>query len=102
MTEGSAGTNSLAEIQGELLVAEADVQTRQMMLAQALQTMETGPDRGQPPGALSVAVGQPDAAGRTHLSKAPSRTRMVTMLIMLGIYLMISMTAAILREQVSS
>ena len=28
-------------MQGELLVAQADVQTRQMMMAQALQSMET-------------------------------------------------------------
>ena len=32
---------SLAEVQSELLVAQADVQTRQLLLAQSLQSMET-------------------------------------------------------------
>ena len=41
MTEDSPDSTSLAEVQGELLVAQADLQTRQMLLAQALQSMET-------------------------------------------------------------
>jgi capsular polysaccharide transport system permease protein len=101
MTEGSAGTNSLAEIQGELLMAEADVKTRQTILAQALQTMELARiEAGRQVRYLSVSV-SPTPPDEPAYPKAFENT-MVTLLIMLGIYLMISMTAAILREQVSS
>ena len=51
-----------------LLIAQADVQTRQLMLAQALQAAGNRPDRGQPPGPLPVAVGQPGRARRADLS----------------------------------
>ena len=101
MTEGSAGSNSLAEIQGELLMAEADVKTRQTILAQALQTMELARiEAGRQVRYLSVSV-SPTPPDEPAYPKAFENT-LVTLLIMLGIYLMISMTAAILREQVSS
>ena len=101
MTEGSAGSNSLAEIQGELLMAEADVKTRQTIMAQALQTMELARiEAGRQVRYLSVSV-SPTPPDEPAYPKAFENT-MVTLLIMLGIYLMISMTAAILREQVSS
>jgi capsular polysaccharide transport system permease protein len=101
MTETTSGGASLAAVQGELLVAQADVQTRQMMLAQALQSMETAlieANRQVRYLSLSVSPIPPD---EPTYPRAFENT-MVTMLIMLGIYLMISMTAAILREQVSS
>lgn len=41
LTEADAGNASLARVQSELLIAQADLETRQMMLAQALQAMET-------------------------------------------------------------
>ena len=41
MTEGANSEASLARISSELAVAEADLQTRQLMLSQALQQMET-------------------------------------------------------------
>jgi capsular polysaccharide transport system permease protein len=101
MTEGEAGELSLAQVQGELLVAEADLQTRQMILAQALQSMETSrveANRQVRYLSLSVRPIAPDAA---TYPRAFENTA-VTMLIMLGIYLMVAMTAAILREQVSA
>ncbi len=101
MTVTTSGEASLAAVQGELLVAQADVQTRQMMMAQALQSMETAlieANRQVRYLSLSVSPIPPD---EPTYPRAFENT-MVTMLIMLGIYLMISMTAAILREQVSS
>jgi capsular polysaccharide transport system permease protein len=101
MTETTTGEASLAEVQGELLVAQADVQTRQMMMAQALQSMETAlVEANRQVRYLSLSV-SPIPPDEPTYPRAFENT-LVTMLIMLGIYLMISMTAAILREQVSS
>jgi capsular polysaccharide transport system permease protein len=101
LTEDSPGTKSLAEVQGELLVAQADLQTRQMMLAQALQSMETARvEANRQVRYLSLSV-SPIPPDEPTYPRAFENT-LVTMLILLGIYLMVSMTAAILREQVSS
>ena len=101
MTETTGGTSSLAQVQGELLVAQADLQTRQMILAQALQAMETArveANRQVRYLSLSVRPIPPDAPSYPRAFENTA----VTLLIMLGIYLMVSMTAAILREQVSA
>ena len=101
MTETTAGETSLATVQGELLVAQADLETRQMMMAQALQSMETAlVEANRQVRYLSLSV-SPIPPDEPAYPRAFENT-LVTMLIMLGIYLMISMTAAILREQVSS
>jgi capsular polysaccharide transport system permease protein len=101
MTETTAGETSLAEIQGQLLVAQADLQTRQMLLAQALQSMETARiEANRQVRYLSLSV-SPIPPDEPAFPRAFENT-LVTLLIMLGIYLMVSMTAAILREQVSS
>lgn len=101
LTQDSAGATSLAEVQGELMVAQADLQTRQMMLAQALQSMETARvEANRQVRYLSLSV-TPIPPDEPAYPRAFENT-LVTMLILLGIYLMVSMTAAILREQVSS
>ena len=101
MTEDSPDATSLAEVQGELLVAQADLQTRQMLLAQALQSMETSRiEANRQVRYLSLSV-SPIPPDEPTYPRAFENT-LVTMLILLGIYLMVSMTAAILREQVSS
>lgn len=101
MTQDSPDATSLAEVQGELLVAQADLQTRQMLLAQALQSMETSRiEANRQVRYLSLSV-SPIPPDEPAYPRAFENT-MVTMLIMLGIYLMVSMTASILREQVSS
>jgi capsular polysaccharide transport system permease protein len=101
MTENSADATSLAEIQGELLMAQSDMQTRQMLLAQALQSMETSRvEANRQVRYLSLSV-SPIPPDEPAYPRAFENT-LVTMLILLGIYLMVSMTAAILREQVSS
>jgi capsular polysaccharide transport system permease protein len=101
LTEDSADESSLAEIQGQLLIAQSDMQTRQMLLAQALQSMETARiEANRQVRYLSLSV-SPIPPDEPSYPRAFENT-LVTMLILLGIYLMVSMTAAILREQVSS
>jgi capsular polysaccharide transport system permease protein len=101
LTENTGGDESLAEIQGELLIAQSDMTTRQMLLAQALQSMETARiEANRQVRYLSLSV-SPIPPDEPSYPRAFENT-LVTMLILLGIYLMVSMTAAILREQVSS
>jgi capsular polysaccharide transport system permease protein len=92
---------SLAQVQSDLLVAQADAQTRQLLLAQSLQAMETARvEANRQTRYLSVAVA-PVAPDEAAYPRAFENT-LVVMLIFAGIYLMISMTVAILREQVSA
>lgn len=101
LVEEDSSGQSLARVQSELAVAEADAETRQMMLAQSLQAMETArieANRQARYISLSVAPVAPDEA---TYPRAFENT-VVAMLIFAGIYLILSMTAAILREQVSA
>ncbi len=101
LTEGSQGGVSLAQVQSDLLVAQADATTRQLLLAQSLQAMETSRmEANRQTRYLSVAVA-PVAPDEAAYPRAFENT-LVVMLIFAGIYLMVSMTAAILREQVSA
>jgi capsular polysaccharide transport system permease protein len=101
MTESGVEGTSLAQVQGDLLVAQADLQTRQLILAQALQSMETSRvEANRQTRYLSISV-TPTPPDEAAYPRAFENT-LVTLLILLGIYLMVSMTAAILREQVSA
>jgi capsular polysaccharide transport system permease protein len=101
LTEGDANGLSLAQVQSELLVAQADVQTRQLMLAQAIQAMENARiEANRQVRYLSLSV-SPIAPDEPAYPRAFENT-LVAFLIFAGIYLMISMTVAILREQVSA
>ena len=101
LTQGENGGESLAQVQSDLLVAQADVQTRQLLLAQSLQAMETArteANRQVRYLSLSVSPVPPDEA---TYPRAFENT-MVALMVFAGIYLMISMTAAILREQMTA
>ncbi len=101
LTQSGSNGDSLARIQGELLIAQADVQTRQMLLAQAVQAMENSRvEANRQVRFLSVSV-NPVAPDTPSYPRAFENT-LVTMLILIGIYLMVSMTVSILREQVSA
>ena len=101
LTESSADGPSIAAVQSELAMAQAGVLTRQMLLAQATSAMETTRiEAGRQTRYLSVAV-TPVAADDPAYPRAFENT-LVVMLIFGGIYLMVSMTIAILREQVSN
>ena len=82
-------------------LAQAEVQTRQLMLAQSLQATELARNEAnRQTRYLSVSV-NPVAADEAAYPRAFEST-LVVMLIMIGIYLMITMTIAILYEQVTS
>ncbi|SDX40776.1 capsule biosynthesis protein [Roseicitreum antarcticum] len=101
MTQSSGGENSLARMQSELISAEADVETRQMLLAQSLQMMETARlEANRQVRYLSVGV-TPIAPDEPTYPRAVENT-FLAFLVFSGVYLMLSMTAAILREQVAA
>lgn len=101
LTEDDADGLSLANVQSELLVAQADVQTRQLLLAQSLQAMESArAEANRQTRYLSISV-NPIAQDEAAYPRAFENT-IVVMLIFAGVYLMISMTVAILREQITA
>ncbi len=101
LTEGNNIRGSLAAISGEIRIAESDLQTRQELLAYAAAQMETARIEANKQVrylSLSVAPVPPD---EPTYPKAFQST-VVAFLVFSGIYLMLSLTASILREQVSS
>jgi len=101
LTQSSEGDVSIARLQAQLAVAQADVETRQLILAESLKAMETARvEAARQTRYLSRSV-NPVVTDAPVYPRAFENT-LVSMLVFLGIYLMISMTVAILREQVSS
>lgn len=101
LTDTQTGGASLARIQSELVIAQADLDTRQMMLAQALQQLETARIEANRQ-SLYLSMGVfPVAPDQAAYPRAFENT-LLAFLVFSGIYLMVSMTASILREQVSS
>lgn len=101
LTETTAGGESIARLQAQLAVAQADVETRQTIMADSLRAMETARvEAGRQTRYLSRSV-NPVLPDEPAYPRAFENT-LVSFLVFLGIYLMISMTVAILREQVSS
>ena len=101
LTEGNEMRRSLTAITGELRVAEAELATRQELLAAAAAQMETARIEANKQVrylSLSVAPVAPDEA---TYPKA-FQNSIVAFLLFAGIYLMLSLTASILREQVST
>ena len=101
LTTDSASGLSLAKVQSQLVVAQADVQTRQVMFSQslaALETSRTAANRQTRYLLMSVSPIVPDEAAYPRAFE----NTVVVMLIFAGIYLMLSMTVAILREQVTA
>lgn len=101
LTEGGADSVSLARISGELRMAELDLETRQAMMQQSLQQLETARiEANRQVRYLSLGV-SPVAPDEPTYPRAFENT-IVAFLIFSGIYLMASLTASILREQVSA
>lgn len=100
LTVSGSGNASLARVSGELRLAETDLQTRQLLMTQALQQMETARiEANRQTRYLSLAV-NPIAPDSPTYPRAFENT-VLAFLIFGGIYLMFSLTASILREQVS-
>lgn len=101
MTVGEAGNKSLAEVTGELRIAEAELQTRQLMLGQTIQQLETARiEANRQVRYLSTSVA-PVAPDEPTYPRSFENTALA-FLVFAGIYLMLSLTASILREQMTS
>ena len=101
MLEASEGQNSLAETSVRIQMAQADLATRDMLLQSALQQMEqTRLEANRQVRYLTIAV-TPVASEEPSYPRAFENT-ILAFLIFAGIYLMISLTASILREQVTT
>ncbi len=101
MTDVSKGENSLAELAARIQIAQADLATRDLMLQSALQQMEQSRvEASRQVRYLTVSV-KPVAPEEPTYPRAFENT-ILAFLIFAGIYLMISLTASILREQVTS
>jgi capsular polysaccharide transport system permease protein len=101
LTETTGQGVSIVRVQSELQVAQTEVETRTMLLAQAAQQMETArmeANRQVRYLSLSVAPVAPDVPTYPRAFESTA----VTFLILMGVYLVIAMTASILREQVSA
>ncbi|MGD9916601.1 MAG: capsule biosynthesis protein [Paenirhodobacter sp.] len=101
LTEKTGQSESLAAVTGQLRIAEAELETRQTLLAAAAQQMETARiEANKQVRYLEMGV-RPIAPDEPTYPRAFEDT-LLAFLIFSGIYLMLSLTASILREQVSS
>ncbi len=101
LTEGNETRSSLASITGGLRIAEGDLATRQELLAASAAQLETARiEANKQVRYLSMSVA-PIPPDEPSYPKAFQNT-LVAFLIFSGIYLMLSLTASVLREQVST
>ena len=101
LTGSTASGASLAAVTGEMRIAEHDLETRQLMLSQALQQLELARiEANRQVRYLSTGV-SPIAPDEPTYPRAFENTALA-FLIFAGIYLMLSLTVSILREQVSA
>lgn len=101
LTEGDAASASLARVGAELLAAQAELDLRREMLAQSVQLLEAArieANRQSIYLATSVAPVLPDEAA---YPKALQNSALA-FLILAGVYLMVSLTFSVLREQISA
>ena len=100
LTETSGDNVSLATISAELQVAEANMLARQSMLLQALQQYEMARiEANRQVRYLSVGVSPVAPDVPTYPRKMENT--LLAFIVFLGIYIMLSLTVSILREQVS-
>jgi capsular polysaccharide transport system permease protein len=101
MVDASLGENSLARLSVRIQMAQADLVSRDMMLQSSLQQVETTRmEANRLVRYLAVNV-RPVAAQEPSYPRKFENT-VLAFLIFSGIYLMLSLTASILREQVTS
>ncbi|MEP5153935.1 capsule biosynthesis protein, partial [Planktotalea sp.] len=95
------GEGSLAELAAQIQLAQADVATRDLMLASALEQLEQSRrDAAAQARYLTTSVEPLPSQDPSYPRKFENT--ILAFLVFAGIYLMISLTASILREQVSS
>jgi capsular polysaccharide transport system permease protein len=101
LTTSGQNSSSLARISGELRMAELDLTTRQALMQASLQQLETARiEANRQVRYLSLGV-SPVAPDEATYPRKFENTLLVGA-IFAGIYLMISLTASILREQVTA
>ena len=101
MVDASKGENSLAQLSVRIQMAQADLATRDMMLQSALQQVEqTRMEANRQVRYLTTSV-QP-VPGQEPAYPRKFENTILAFLIFSGIYLLFSLTASILREQVTS
>ncbi|MGP6089330.1 capsule biosynthesis protein [Antarctobacter jejuensis] len=101
MTSATTGEESLAEKAVQIKLAEADLATRDLMLQTALERLEQARrDADSQARYLTTSVEPVPSEDPSYPRKFENTV--LAFLIFGGIYLMISLTASILREQVSS
>ena len=101
LTDNSGATGSIAAIQGKLAVAQTNMETRILLMQQALQQLESARiEANKQTRYLELGV-SPVAPDEATYPRAFENT-ILAFLIFAGIYLMFSLTASILREQISS
>ena len=101
LTQGSGETASLAQISGQLRIAEAELENRQLMLSQALQQLETARIEANRQVRYLETSASPVAPDEPTYPRAFENT-LLAFLIFGGIYLMLSLTASVLREQATA
>ncbi len=100
MTESTEGNVSLSRISGELRIAESDLATRQAILQQALQQLQGAQaEAGKQVRYLSLGVAPVAPATATYPKKFEDTA--LAFLIFASLYIVVSLTVAVLREQVS-
>lgn len=101
MTEESSSLGSLASMSAQLRMAEVDLETRTMIMQEALQQMEAARIEALRQVrflSLGVAPIPPDEPTYPRVFE----NTLVTLLIFSAVYLLLSLTVAVLREQVSN
>lgn len=101
MTENRAGEASLARITAQLKIAEADLETRQILLQQAAEQLEAAMiEANRQVRYMAVAV-QPVAQDEPSHPRVWANT-LLAFVVFAGIYLLASLTISVLREQVAA
>jgi capsular polysaccharide transport system permease protein len=101
MTTQVGSQGSLASISARLRMAEVDLETRTMMMQESLQSMEAARiEAMRQVRFLSIGVA-PIPPDEPTYPKVFENT-LITLLILSAVYLLISLTGAVLREQVSN
>ena len=101
LTQATGESGSLARVSAELRMAEVDLATRQAMAQQAIQSLEMARIEANRQVRYLSLSSRPIAPDEPTYPRKFEST-LLSMLLFSGIYLMASLTAAVLREQVSA
>ncbi len=101
MTTSNSDSSSLARISGELVIAQADLETRQALFRRSLEQLEAARIEANRQVRLITTGVSPVPPDEPTYPRVFENT-VVAFLAFAGLYLMFSLTAAILREQVAA